>query len=168
MVNWMYFPRNMILDEISREIVGAFKKVESAIDSYTQNLVSNDVLKCVEPHLLSLGFSVEQGKRAEEKIHIPVLFGINGEAKLAFEADAYNQGKQYVIEVEAGRAVVNHQFLKDFFEACAMHSVEYLCIAVRNEYKKRKDFLQVCSFFDSLYMSGRMGIPLKGLLIIGY
>ena len=30
------------------------------------------------------------------------------------------------------------------------------------------DFSKVCTFFDSLYASGRLGITLSGLLIIGY
>ena len=30
------------------------------------------------------------------------------------------------------------------------------------------DFSKVCTFFDSQYASGRLGIPLSGLLIIGY
>ena len=49
-----------------------------------------------------------------------------------------------------------------------MCDVDYLCIAVRNVYRKSKDFEKVCLFFDTLYQSGRLGIPLKGLLIIGY
>ena len=35
---------------------------------------------------------------------------------------------------EAGRAVYNNQFLKDIFQACMMFEVEYLVIAVLNEY----------------------------------
>ena len=36
-----------------------------------------------------------------------------------------------VLEVEAGRGVVNHQFLKDLFQACMMYEVNYLAIAIR-------------------------------------
>lgn len=49
-----------------------------------------------------------------------------------------------------------------------MSDVDKLCIAVRNEYRGVDDFSKVCTFFDSLYASGRLGIPLSGLLIIGY
>ena len=114
------------------------------------------------------GFSVEKSKRAEDKIHVPVLFGLNGQTQLAFDADAYHEDAKYVVEVEAGRAVVNYQFLKDFFEACAMYDAEYLCIAVRNTYRGKKDFETLCSFFDVLYSTNRLVLPLKGLLIIGY
>ena len=52
----------------------------------------------------------------------------------SFEADAWNIPEKMVLEVEAGRAVVNNQFLKDLFQACMMHDVDYLGIAVRNTY----------------------------------
>ena len=68
----------------------------------------------------------------------------------------------------AGRGVMNNQFLKDFFEACIMVDVDYCIIAVRDTYLKQKDFEKVKDFFDSMYASGRMNIPLKGLLIVGY
>jgi hypothetical protein len=72
------------------------------------------------------------------------------------------------LEVEAGRAVVNYQFLKDIFQACMMYGVEYLIIAVRNDYQKKDDFQKVCVFLETLYISNRLSLPLKGILIIGY
>ena len=93
---------------------------------------------------------------------------INGKIEKAFEADGYLSTAGYVIEVEAGRAVVNYQFLKDFFEACTMVGVDKLCIAVRNKYRAFNDFDRVCKFFEAMYASNRLGIPLSGLLIIGY
>ena len=49
-----------------------------------------------------------------------------------------------------------------------MHDIEYLAIAVRNTYRKSQDFEKVFTFFDTLYKSNRMKLPLKGVLIIGY
>lgn len=63
---------------------------------------------------------------------------------------------------------MNYQFLKDFFEACTMVAVDKLCIAVRNKYRAFNDFDRVCKFFEAMYASNRLGIPLSGLLIIGY
>ena len=85
-----------------------------------------------------------------------------------FDADAYNEEKGIVVEVEAGRAVTNYQFLKDLFEACVMSDVNYLVIAVRNEYRNSLDFEKVITFFNTLYTSNRLQLPLKGVLIIGY
>jgi hypothetical protein len=115
-----------------------------------------------------IDFKVERGKRASEKIHVPVLFGMNGRLEKSFDADAYHEGEGFVIEVEAGRGVLNNQFLKDLFQACMMHDVRNLAIAVRNTYKGTKDFLEVVRFFDTLYASNRLQLPLEGVLIIVY
>ena len=111
---------------------------------------------------------MERGKKKNEKIHVPVLYGKNGTTEKAFEADAYHDAEKFVLEVEAGRAVTNYQFLKDLFQACMMQDVDYLAIAVRNKYRTSKDFEKVFTFFDTLYKSGRLPLPLKGILIIGY
>jgi hypothetical protein len=60
---------------------------------------------------------------------------------------------------------VNNQFLKDLFEACVMPSVDYLVIAVRNDYRGQNDFEKVCAFLDSLYASDRLRLPLAGVLV---
>lgn len=91
---------------------------------------SNEVLALVRPHLEAIGFAVETGKGKEEKIDVPVLFGENNEVDKSFFADALSADGKIVIEVEAGRAVRNNQFLKDIFQACMMFEVEYLVIAV--------------------------------------
>ena len=91
-----------------------------------------------------------------------------GNVKKKFEVDAYHEKKGIVIEVEAGRAVHNYQFLKDLFEACMMPDAKYLVIAVRNDYKGQNDFKIVNTFMETLQASDRLVIPLKGILIIGY
>ena len=73
-----------------------------------------------------------------------------------------------VIEVEAGRAVANYQFLKDLFQAIVMVDVDYCIIAVRRIYKDSKDFDSVIQFMDTLFTSNRIKLPLLGVLIIGY
>ena len=115
-----------------------------------------------------MGFRVESGKKSHQKIHVPVLFGLNGSMEKGFEADAYNQEEKMVLEVEAGRGVLNNQFLKDLFQACMMHDVEYFGIGVRNLYKKSRDFQKVVTFFETLYASNRLELPLKGVIVIGY
>ncbi len=168
MINWMFYPKTRQVDELSLRIVNVFSEKAVEIDSATHQLKSDDVLALIQAKLSDLDFLVETSKRKEEKINVPVLFGVNGKIEKYFDADAYNKTFNYVIEVEAGRAVTNYQFLKDFFEACVMYNVDYLCIAVRNVYRSAKDFEKVCAFFDTLYQSDRMEIPLKGLLIVGY
>ena len=172
MVNWMYFPQNNRIQEHLSRVIDVFNSVHDEIDSETHsgtnNLESDAVLAHVAPGLESIGYSVEKSKKREDKIRVPVLFGLNGRTNLAFEVDGYSPEEKTVIEVEAGRAVVNYQFLKDFFEACMMQGVEFFCIAVRNTYRSSKDFDKVCSYFQTLFISNRIQIPLKGILVIGY
>ena len=168
MVNWQYFPKSDEAPRIAIEVVSAFNDISSKIDSSKHEHQSNVVLAEACSGLQAIGFEVETGKKASEKIKIPVLFGINGKLEKSFDADAYHRGHEFVIEVEAGRGVVNNQFLKDLFQACMMHGVEYPAIAVRNTYKKSNDFERVVRFMDTLYASNRIILPLRGILIIGY
>ncbi|HAE44158.1 MAG TPA: hypothetical protein DCG37_01005 [Lachnospiraceae bacterium] len=168
MINWLYFPKNRPLDSISEQVVNAFRDIASEVDSETQTYESDEVLEIVRPGLETIGFKVEKSKKKKDLVPVPVLYGVNGKIEKSFEADGYFPSFGYVVEVEAGRGFTNHQFLKDFFEACTMVGVEKLCIAVRNKYKTSNDFEKVCRFFEAMYASGRLGIPLSGLLIIGY
>lgn len=169
MINWYYFPLCDEPTQTARHIVSVFEGVAAEIDSTTHDeQVSNLVLEKVAPQLQQLGFRVETGKRNDQKIRVPVLFGHNGITAKSFDADAYLPDEGFVIEVEAGRAVVNYQFLKDLFQACMMHDVYYLAIAVRNLYRGGNDFEKVRTFFDTLYASNRLKLPLKGILVIGY
>lgn len=172
MINWMFFPQNKRINSHLKQVISVFEEKQVEIDSETHsgkdNLESDFVLAYVAPGLESIGYAVEKSKKKDDKIRVPVLFGLNGQVNLAFEVDGYCKAHQTVIEVEAGRAVVNYQFLKDFYEACMMQDVRYFCVAVKNKYRTSKDFDKVCNFFQALYVSNRMDIPLEGVLVIGY
>ena len=168
MINWQFYPKSMGAPRHLIEIVRVFENNYVAINSEVHTLSSDAVLEIIRPSLEKLDFEVEKSKRSVDKIHVPVLYGRNGTLEKSFNADAYDHASKTVIEVEAGRAVVNYQFLKDLFQACMMDNVEHLVIAVRNTYRNGKDFEKVLSFFNTLYASSRLNLPLKGVLIIGY
>jgi hypothetical protein len=169
MIQWQYFPKSRRPTELALKVVAAFTSVADDIDSKKHHHESNHVLVRVAPALSAAGFTVEAGKKKADKISVPVLFGLNGKSEKSFDADAHHREGRFVVEVEAGRAVVNNQFLKDFFQACMMDEIEYLALAVRNIYaKNNKDFERVCVFFETLYASRRLEPPLKGILIVGY
>jgi hypothetical protein len=149
-------------------IVNCFEKVHHEIDSEKCNLSSNEVLEKLYKPLTEIGFAVETGKKSGEKIRIPVLFGLDNKIDKEFNADALSDDGKIVVEVEAGRALDNNQFLKDIFQACMMFGVEYLVIAVRKEYRGCKDFDIIFTFLETLYISNRLHLPLKGILLIGY
>ena len=175
MINYQFFPRSHGLTKEMKQIVDCFKAVDAAKAANSQ-LRSNDMLGLVRPHLEKFGFKVESGKAKEEKIDVPVLFGENNSIDKSFFADALSADGRIVLEVEAGRAVRNNQFLKDIFQACMMFDVEYLAIAVLNEYRFNKtggggisrDYHEVKTFLETLYVSNRIRLPLKGILLIGY
>jgi len=168
MINWQFFPKSKIIPNHLLNVLSVFEQNESLITSDSFFHGSNEVLENIREGLESKEYVVEKGKKSIDKIKVPVLFGPNGKLEKYFDADGYNETSKTVIEVEAGRAVTNYQFLKDLFQACMMYEVDYLIIAVRKDYRGNPDFQNVITFFDTLYASGRLQLPLKGILIIGY
>ena len=168
MIKYQFFPRSRGVTLEIQDIINSFKAIETQIDSETSELKSNEVLQIVRPYLEQLQYTVETGKGVNEKIDVPVLFGQDNKIDKSFYADALSADERIVIEVEAGRATENNQFLKDLFEACMMFDVEYLVLAVRNVYRTHYDFDRVYSFLETLYISNRLHLPLKGILLIGY
>lgn len=135
MLNYQLFPRSVALTIDLEAIIDWFNKEYSNISSENNELKSNNVLKLLRPHLEKLGYAVEKGKSDSEKINVPVLFGRNNNIDKCFFADALSKDGKIVIEIEAGRATENNQFLKDIFQASMMYNVEYLVLAVRNVYR---------------------------------
>jgi hypothetical protein len=168
MINYQLFPKSQQISSDLLAVVNVFQTNEDVISSKTQELSSNEVLAVVADGLEKIGFTIEKSKRKDDKIKIPVLFGRNGNLEKSFDADGVNLTTKTVIEVEAGRGVTNYQFLKDLFQACMMQEIDVLIIAIRNNYKGNSDFETVVTFFDTLYVSGRLTLPLKRILIIGY
>lgn len=168
MIDWYYFPKSRSATALARQVVGVFEAAAPEITSAQHHFLSNHVLANLAPGLQQLGFRVESGKSSEARICVPVLFGLNGSFEKTFDADAYHPVEGFVVEVEAGRGFVNNQFLKDLFQACMMHDVRYLAIALRKDYRGSNDFMKVARFMDTLYASQRLRLPLEGILIIGY
>jgi hypothetical protein len=167
-INYQFFPRSQGINSDIRKVIDCFINVEDEINSKQFNLKSNEVLQKLQVGLLGLGYKVETSKSHIDKIDVPVLFGLDNRIDKSFNADALSSNGKIVIEVEAGRATENNQFLKDIFQACMMFEVEYLVIAVRNIYRGHKDFEIIYTFLETLYISNRLHLPLKGIVLIGY
>lgn len=134
MIRFQFFPRSQGITKQIKNVIGCFEIEDEKIKSPDHNLSSNEVLEIIRPHLEKNHFICETGKTKDRKISVPVLFGLDNKIDKSFNADAVSEDGKIVIEVEAGRAVDNNQFLKDIFQACMMFEVEYLIIAVRNDY----------------------------------
>ena len=126
MIQFQFFPRSLGINKKISDIIECFRAVEELINSKNHNLKSDEVLHLVQPYLENIGYLVENGKSKDDKIDVPVLFGTNNNVDKYFYADALSSDGTIVIEVEAGRATENNQFLKDIFQACMMYNVEYL------------------------------------------
>jgi hypothetical protein len=169
MIQWQTFPKSASTIPKIVEAVQVFDSNLLEIDSKTHDaFTSNEVLGVIRLDLEAIGFKVETDKSSAGKIKIPVLFGLNGRPEKTFDADAFHAEHGIVMEVEAGRAVANYQFLKDLFQACMMQDAKYLVIAVRNTYRGNSDFDSVKNFFETLYASSRLQLPLTAITIIGY
>lgn len=170
--SWILFPNSLRPSGELRELAAVFDRHMEVISSDEHNLNSNSVLAAIADDLETNGYLVEKSKRAEDLIRMPVLFGEQGALEKEFYADAYHPGAHIVLEVEAGRAVANNQFLKDLFEACMMEDSKYLCIAVRKQYSgggvNSQDYDRVCTFLKTLYASNRLQLPLNGVMVLGY
>ena len=168
MIHFQFYPRSVGLSDQIGAVVGCFRLVADEISSPEHDLSSDGVLQAIRPKLEKVGFKVELGKNRDQKIKVPVLFGLNNTIDKYFDADAISADGKTVIEIEAGRALDNYAFLKDMFEASLMHGVEYLVIAVRNHYRGTKTFERIAVFLETLYISNRIHLPLRGILLIGY
>ena len=168
MIRFQFFPRSRGISLQIADVIKCFETEYRKIKSPEFNHPSNTVLEILKPSLQKIDFIVEEGKSRDKKIHVPVLFGMDNTIDKSFNADAVSKDGKIVIEIEAGRAVDNNQFLKDIFQACMMFEVEHLIIAVRNDYRGGDDFQKIYSFLETLYISNRLHLPLKGILLIGY
>jgi hypothetical protein len=162
-IQWQFFPKSKIIPNHLKDVVDVFENHSSEISSNLYKYSSNEVLEKVASSLEEINYKVEKSKKSNDKIKVPVLFGPNGRLEKYFDADGYNEKSKTVIEVEAGRGVTNYQFLKDLFQACMMYEVDFLVIAVRKTYLRNQDFKTVITFFDTLYASGRLKLPLEGI-----
>jgi len=172
-MNWISFPKTEPIPEYILKTIEIFEDYSEEIDS-TKNdnnddrLSSDKVLSILEGKFTALGYRVEKSKKSIDKVRIPVLYGELGKEELAFEADAFHKEWKTVIEVEAGRAFLNYQFLKDIFQASMMMDTNYLILAVRNLYKGKNDFSKIKSFIEVIYLTNKIKLDLKGIILVGY
>ena len=176
-IKFTTFPRTKAPPDFVNHLIEIFKRHEAEISTKTlQNaLNSNQVLSHLSDDLVQLGFTVELGKARSQKIKRPVFFGENGIPSLLYEIDGYHSGWNCGIEIEAGRALMGNAVYRDLVQACVMVQLEYLVLAVPNEYKfgsgrnkgVSKDYSQTKAIADALYGHSRMNVPYS-LVLIGY
>jgi hypothetical protein len=66
------------------------KTFDAAHTEDDAQMTSDQKLKLLRPALVALGFDVEDGKKAADKLRRPVLFGEMGVEERAYEVDAFH------------------------------------------------------------------------------
>ena len=161
-----YFPEGEPPSHL-KSILEIFAIPETRIDSSQGRLSSNEVLSILRKDLENIGFRVETSKKKKDKIKKSVPWGEN--SLLNFELDAFQESTRTMLEVEAGATFIKNAFFRNLFRACIIPSTDYLVLAFRCTYAKRKnEFKEVCKHLYALYKSDRLKLPLKGILVIGY
>lgn len=172
-IRYYCYPRTKSPPQFTSELVSVFRKHEDEIATkdLDDGLKSDEVLTALRPSLENVGFQVESGKRQEDKIHRPVLFGKDGEPDLEYEVDAYHPEHRWGLEVEAGRAWKGNAIYRDLIQGLVMVQVDTLVLAVPNEYKYSSGtnpaFRKTNAVVDTLYSSHRFDPPYD-LVLIGY
>jgi hypothetical protein len=157
--------------------VEVFAEAQAAIDSQVhQGLKSDGVLAAICEGLKNLGYQVESGKHASEKIDRPVLYGDQGLPLVRYQVDAWLDDPGVVVEVEAGRGIMGNAFYRDLVRGSLIVGARFMVIAVMSNYQYKsggklvssRDYELVRDQLDAIYGSGRLSLPFDGVLLVGY
>jgi hypothetical protein len=176
--SWDYFPRNTRPSGWVEPFVATVRAAESGISTVERKtgLDSDGVLQVLAPDLRELGFAVESGKKASDRIRRPVLFGSNGRAEVSYEIDAFHERHGIVVEVEAGRGARGNATYRDIIRASLILDAQYLALLVPVAYRHVSGGREVsvhayrdcADLLSALYASQRLRLPFLGTLLIGY
>jgi hypothetical protein len=137
-------------------------------------LESDGVLLKLAPGLLALGYTVEKGKKAADKIDRPVLFGEGGASEVTMEVDAFHDELGIAVEVEAGRSWNGNAVYRDLVRASLLLDAKYLAMLVPIAYKPPSVKRAIPAYdytrglLDAVYASQRLHLPFEGVLLVGY
>lgn len=172
---WVYHPANSHPPAWVDQLIQVVSATEPLISTAAgRGLDSNGVLNELNAGLRSIGFDVERGKTAPDRITRPVLFGEHGAPTVTMDIDAFHDGQGVVLEVEAGRAWNGNAVYRDLVRASLLLDARFLALAVpvgyAPQYVKRPIpvFDYTAELLRAIYASQRLKLPFEGILLIGY
>ncbi|MGA2877189.1 MAG: hypothetical protein ABSE82_16860 [Nitrososphaerales archaeon] len=174
---WQYFPSFVQAPSWVDEFIDVISSHRIEIDSQSiANLTSDRVLSFIADDLARLGYQVETGKRALQKIRRPVLYGEEGIEKVSYEIDAFNDSIGIAVEIEAGRGARGNAVYRDLIRTSLIVGSKYLILGVMIEYRHQssgkevvvRSFDDARSLVEAIFSSGRLGLPFEGILLVGY
>lgn len=172
-IRFTSFPKTQAPPEFVLRLASVFEEHDKQIGaaSTTKGFGSNKVLGLLELDLRQLGFDVESGRAAADRIERPVFFGEGGRPSLRYQVDAYHTEWRCGLEVEAGRGFAGNAFYRDIVQALVMVQVDHLCIALLNRYEysttHSNDYMKAIDVAEALFGHDRVKIPF-GLTVFGY
>lgn len=174
---WQYYPTHDPAPAWVAAVCELLAASRQHIDSReVDGLTSDKVLEHLRPGLESLGFEIETGKRKVQKVRRPVLFGESGSERVAYEVDGFHAAEKIVLEVEAGRGARGNAVYRDLIRASLIVDTDFLIIGVMQTYRHKsrgrvisvESYLDARDQLDAIYSSGRLHLPFKGILLVGY
>ncbi len=173
---WKYYPLNSRPPEWVGEVVNVVNRCEldiSTVDAHT-GLSSDAVLEHLRPGLENLGFEVERGKSANQKVRRTVLYGENGRPAVNYDIDAFNDYLGVAVEVEAGRGAANNADYRDIVRTSLILDAKYLILMQPFAYRPNPTAKPISAYdnskdqLDAIYASRRLTLPFEGILLLGY
>ena len=163
------------------DLVAATEAVRGAIDTTPVPTSGGDrssdaVLALLRPGLESLGYVVESGKSAPQKITRPVLYGENGKPEVSYDIDAFHDDLGVAVEVEAGRGAANGADYRDIVRSSLLLDATNLALFMPIAYHhlsggkalEKPAYRNTRRQLDAIYASRRLQLPFDGLLLVGY
>jgi hypothetical protein len=174
---WSYYPGRNRPPKWALDFVTAVDLARSKIESANvAGLTSNKALAILRPHLLPLGYTVEEDSSKAKVIRRPVLFGEQGKERVAYQVDAVHDELGIVVEIEAGRGARGNAVYRDLIRSSLIVDAEFLILGVMQVYRHKSGarsievagYAEAKNALDAIYASGRLQLPFKGVLLFGY
>lgn len=174
---WSYYPARDQPPDWVESFVGVVAAARPAIDSAQVTGVSSDgVLAHLRSGLEGIGFRIEAGRRAADRITLPVLFGEQGRPRVKYDVDGVHDELGVLLEVEAGRGARGNAVYRDLVRTSLIFDARYLALGVMDEYHHQsggrpvvvRSYNDAKDQIDAIYASQRLRLPFEGLLLFGY
>ncbi|WP_288874282.1 hypothetical protein [uncultured Microbacterium sp.] len=175
---WSYFPRNARPPAWAVALIEVVSSARTVIDTEPSRptdddrLTSDYVLSVLRPGMEHLGYVVESGKLATQRIRRPVLFGDNGRAEVSYEIDAFHDELGIAVEVEAGRGAMGNADYRDIIRMSLLLDAEYMVLMTPSTYRygstSTSAFARTRDQLSAIYASDRLRLPFSGVLLVGY
>lgn len=174
---WAYYPTRDKPPEWVAEFIDIVSSVKPAVDSSrVKGLNSDAVLKHLRPGLESIGYRIEAGKKAADKITLPVLFGEQGVPRVHYDVDGVHDDLGILLEVEAGPGAQSNAIYRDLIRTSLIVDANFLVLGVMIEYHSKsggkpvisRSYRDVKDQLDAIYASRRLKLPFEGVLLFGY